>query len=213
MTSARRRRNRGAGARTGAVDGGTTHVSRSPDTAASTYPPPVYPPPVYPPSVYPPSVYSPAEDRRSAPPAGVLWWLGSTILLGVLVGVTWWLLAPTGRIFGDPTVSTQWVLRDLAFAGLELVAGVTIGVVLALRLSLPAVVPRITAALGGSVIGSLLALGVGQGLASLLGPDGRVGLPGSDFALASYGALAIWPATTAIVVFVVALIGLARRRS
>ncbi|MEC5199939.1 hypothetical protein RCH21_002178 [Arthrobacter sp. PL16] len=164
-------------------------------------------------SNYPPAVYAVAENRRSVPPAGVFWWLGSTILLGAVIGVAWWLLAPTGRVFGDPVSADQWVLRDLTLAGLELVAGVAVGTVVAVRLRGPGVVARILAAIGGSVLGSLLALGVGEGLAYLFGPHGRDELPGSDFLLQSYGALAIWPAVAAVIIFVTALIGLARRRS
>lgn len=173
-------------------------TSQEPDTGSSNYPPPVY---------------AVAEDRRSVPPAGVFWWLGSTILLGALIGAAWWLLAPTGRLFGDPVSEEQWVLRDLTLAGLELLAGLAVGTVIAVRLGLPGVVARILAAVGGSILGSLLALGVGEGLAYLFGPHGREDLPGSDFILQSYGALAIWPAVAALVVFVTALIGLARRRT
>lgn len=173
-------------------------ASQEPDTGSSNYPPPVY---------------AVVEDRRSVPPSGVFWWLGSTILLGAVVGALWWLLAPTGRLFGDPAAAEDWVLRDLTLAGLELVAGIAVGTVVALRLRLPGVVARILASIGGSVLGSLLALGVGEGLAFLLGPHGREDLPGSDFVLQSYGALAIWPAMAAIIVFVTALIGLARRAS
>lgn len=171
-------------------------ASQQPDLGSSNYPPPVY---------------AVAEDRRAVPPAGVFWWLGSTILLGALVGAAWWLLAPTGRLFGDPEVATEWVLRDLTLAGLELVAGIAIGTVVALRLGLPGVVARILAAVGGSVLGSGLALVVGEGLAYLLGPHGRDELPGSDFVLQSYGALAVWPAVAAVIIFATALIGLARR--
>ncbi|TKV28220.1 hypothetical protein FDK12_09655 [Arthrobacter sp. NamB2] len=173
-------------------------ASQEPDTGSTNYPPPVY---------------AVAEDRRSVPPAGVFWWLGSTVLLGAVLGVAWWLLAPTGRLFGDPVVATEWVLRDLTFAGLELLAGIAVGTVVALRLKLPGVVARILAAVGGSVLGSVLALGVGEGLAYLLGPHGRDELPGSDFVLQSYGALAIWPAVAAVIIFVTALIGLARRQA
>lgn len=173
-------------------------TSQEPDTGSSNYPPPVY---------------AVAEDRLSVPPAGVFWWLGSTILLGALIGAAWWLLAPTGRLFGDPVSEEQWVLRDLTLAGLELLAGLAVGTVIAVRLGLPGVVARILAAVGGSILGSLLALGVGEGLAYLFGPHGREDLPGSDFILQSYGALAIWPAVAALVVFVTALIGLARRRT
>ncbi|WP_052274437.1 hypothetical protein [Arthrobacter sp. L77] len=165
------------------------------------------------PSNYPPPVYSVAEDRRTVPPAGVYWWLGSTILLGAVLGVAWWLLAPTGRLFGDPSSADQWLLRDLTLAGLGLAAGIAVGTVVALRLTLPAPVSRILAAVGGSVLGSLLALGVGEGLAYLFGPHGQDGRPGSDFLLHSYGALAIWPAVAAVIVFVTALVGLARRRT
>lgn len=173
-------------------------ASQEPDTGSTTYPPPVY---------------AAAEDRRSVPPASVFWWLGSTILLGAILGAAWWLLAPTGRLFGDPSSVDQWVLRDLTLAGLELVAGIAVGTVVALRLRLPGVVERILAAIGGSILGSLLALGVGEGLAYLLGPHGRDELPGSDFELQSYGALVIWPAVAAVIVFVTALIGLARGRT
>ncbi len=172
--------------------------SQEPDNGSSTYPPPVY---------------AVAEDRRSVPPAGVFWWLGSTILLGAVVGALWWLLAPTGRLFGDPTSADEWVLRDLTLAGLELLAGIAVGTVVAIRLRLPGEVARILASVGGSVLGSLLALGVGEGLAFVLGPHGREGLPGSDFVLQSYGALAVWPAAAALIIFVTALIGLATRKS
>ncbi len=147
------------------------------------------------------------------PPAGVFWWLGSTILLGALVGAGWWLVAPTGRLFGDPASADQWLLRDLTLAGLGLIAGIAVGTVVAVRLGLPGVVARIVAAVGGSVLGSLLALVVGEGLAYLLGPHGRKDLPGSDFVLQSYGALAVWPAAAAVIIFGTALTGLARRRT
>jgi hypothetical protein len=164
-------------------------------------------------STYPPPVYAVAEDRRSVPPAGIYWWLGSTVLLGVLLGVLWWLLAPTGRLFGDPGVAGDWVLRDLTLAALEFVAGLAVGTVVAVRLRLPGVVARVLAAIGGSIIGSALALGVGEGLAWLFGPDGRGDLPGSDFVLQSYGVLLVWPATAAVIIFATCLIGLARRRT
>lgn len=173
-------------------------VSQEPDTGSSNYPPPVY---------------AVAEDRRSVPPAGVFWWLGSTILLGAILGAAWWLLAPTGRLFGDPSSADQWLLRDLTLAGLELAAGIAVGTVVAVRLRLPGVVARILAAIGGSVLGSVLALAVGEGLAYVLGPHGRDDVPGSFFVLQSYGALAIWPASAAVIVFATALIGLARRRT
>lgn len=172
-------------------------ANQGPDTGSSNYPPPVY---------------AVAEDRRSVPPAGVFWWLGSTILLGAMLGAAWWLLAPTGRVFGDPGDPQQWVLRDLTLAGLEVVAGLAVGAVVAVRLRLPGVVARILAAVGGSTVGSLLALGVGEGLAYVFGPHGPEGVPGSVFMLHSYGALALWPATASVVILVAALIGLARRR-
>ena len=43
--------------------------------------------PVTGPGNYPPPVYAVAEDRRSVPPAGIFWWLGSTILLGAVLGL------------------------------------------------------------------------------------------------------------------------------
>ncbi len=173
-------------------------ASHQPDTGASNYPPPVY---------------AVAEDRRAVPPAGVFWWLGSTVLLGAVIGVAWWLLAPTGRLFGEPTDAQQWLLRDLTLAGLQLLAGIGVGIVVALRLGLPGVVARILAAVGGSVAGSVLALLTGEGLAFLFGPDADESMSGSAFVLQSYGVLAIWPAVAAVIIFVTALIGLARRRS
>ena len=169
--------------------------------------------PEFGPSTYPPPVYAVAEDRRSVPPAGIFWWLGSTILLGVLVGALWWLLAPTGRIFGDPGRAGDWVLRDLTLTALQFIAGIAVGTVVAVRLRLPGVVARVLAAIGGSVIGSALALGVGEGLAWMFGPHGRDDLPGSQFVLQAYGALLVWPATAAVIIFATCLIGLARRRT
>ncbi|MBJ2122150.1 hypothetical protein I6N91_14295 [Arthrobacter sp. MSA 4-2] len=154
---------------------------------------------------YPPPVYAPAPNRTAAPPVGLLWWAGSTAVLGIVLGVFWWLGAPGGILFGDGRLPGTWLLRDLTLAGLELVAGVAVGTVLARRLGRPGGLRRLLAAVGGSILGSLLAVLVGTALGAWIGPHGSPEIPGSGFGLHSPGAAAIWPAAAALIVFAAAL--------
>ncbi|MHA7263862.1 hypothetical protein ACX80W_11750 [Arthrobacter sp. TMN-37] len=154
---------------------------------------------------YPPPVYAPAPNRTAAPPVGLLWWAASTAVLGVVLGGFWWLGAPGGILYGDNDLPGTWLLRDLTLAGLELVAGVAVGTVLARRLGRPGQVTRILAAVGGSVLGSLLAVLVGTALGAWIGPHAGSGIPGSAFGLHSPSAAAIWPAAAAAIVFAAGL--------
>lgn len=163
-------------------------------------------------SQYPPPVYAVPEDRTTVPPAGVLWWAGITLLTGVAVGVAWWLGAPSGFLYGDGLQPETWLLRDLTLAALGLIAGLVIGGIVAARMDAPGLVPRVVTVVAGSALGSLAAVLVGEGLALLFGPHGSDDLPGSVFLLHSPGAAAVWPATVALVIFVVSLSSLARTR-
>ncbi len=154
---------------------------------------------------YPPPVYAPARDRTAVPPVGLLWWAGSTAVLGLVLGVFWWLGAPGGILHGDGLNPGTWLLRDLTLAGLGLVAGVAVGTVLARRLERPGALQRLAAAVTGSALGSLLAVLVGTALGAWAGPQGSQEIPGSEFGLHSPGATAVWPATVALIVFGTAL--------
>ncbi|WP_051477216.1 hypothetical protein [Arthrobacter sp. Br18] len=163
-------------------------------------------------SRYPPPVYAVPEDRTTVPPAGILWWAGLTLLIGVVMGVVWWLCAPAGFLFGDGLRPGTWLLRDLTLAALGLAAGLVLGGLVAARLDAPGLLPRVVTVVAGSALGSLAAVLVGEGLAVLFGPRGSEDLPGSTFLLHSPGAAVIWPATVALVIFLATVSSLARSR-
>lgn len=150
---------------------------------------------------YPPSVYAVADNRRIVPPASLLWWAGATVLLGAVLGVIWWLVAPGGALYGDEQLPETWLFRDLTLAVLEIAVGAAIGTVLVAKLELPDAVRRVAVGLGGSVMGSLLAAVTGNALGRFLGPHGTAELPGAEFMLRSWGVVALWPAVAASIVF------------
>lgn len=133
------------------------------------------------------------------------------LALAVAVGVAWWLLAPSGRVLVQPGYllaldDAELVAgQDVVLAGLGLLAGLVVGVWVAVRsATLP--VHRAAGALVGSLAGSLLAWQIGR----LLRPGGAaveataaVQAPLDVHAL---GVLVVWPATTTVVAFVVLLV-------
>lgn len=162
---------------------------------------------------YPPSVYSPpAAKTHAIPPATLVWWAGAMTFTGLLTGILWWLAAPGGAFYGDETLPETWLMRDLTLAGLELAVGVVVGWLLVQRMDLPGAWQRVCAAVAGSIAGSLLALGTGQWLGMLWGPEASPDATGEAFLLRSFGVLAIWPAAASLVVFLSALLSLAGRR-
>ncbi|WP_051427175.1 hypothetical protein [Arthrobacter sp. H20] len=162
------------------------------------------------PGSYPPPVYAVATEDTAVPPTSLVWWACAMAGLGLLMGVVWWLAAPGGGLYGDPAPEEAQLLNDLTLGGLQLVVGLVVGWLLVQRMDLPGAWQRISAAVGGSLVGSVFAVAVGQWLGMMFGAD-----TDPDFVLRSLGAAAIWPAAAALVVFVSSLIELAwgKRRS
>lgn len=156
------------------------------------------------PGTYPPPVYAGPATQTTAPPSSLLWWAAAMTLLGPVLGVIWWVTAPGGALYGDRATAETWLVRDLVLGGLELVAGVVVGWLLANRVDLPGAWQRVCAAVAGSMLGSVLAVAVGQGLGSLFS-GGDTEFP---FVLRSLGVAMIWPAAAALVVFLSSLLAL-----
>lgn len=158
---------------------------------------------------YPPPVYAGPAPQTPVPPSSLIWWAAAMALLGPVLGVAWWLAAPGGALYGDRAAAETWLVRDLVLAGLELAAGVVVGWLLANRLELPGAWQRIATAVAGSLLGSVLAVAVGQALGALFS-GGDTEFP---FVLRSLGVAMIWPGAAALVVFLASLLGLLLLRS
>ncbi|GAA1262756.1 hypothetical protein [Arthrobacter pascens] len=145
-------------------------------------------------------------------------WTAGIVGSGVLVGVLWWLLAPGGLnlISGNASLASGtntevWLPRDLVLAGLSLVAGCLVAVLLAGRKD------------GGS--GRMLVLSVAaSGAAALLawqtgllaglwlgGPQDTSDNASVAFSLRSYPVLLLWPAAAAGGYFAISLLELLHR--
>ncbi|NJC22098.1 hypothetical protein BJ994_001174 [Arthrobacter pigmenti] len=157
------------------------------------------------PGAYPPPVYAGPAEETTVPPSSLVWWAAATTILGPLLGVLWWVASPGGALYGDRAFAETWLARDLVLGGLELTAGVVVGWLLTNRVDLPGAWQRVFAAVAGGLLGSVLAVVVGQWLGSLFdGPAGEE----FPFVLRSLGVALIWPAATALVVFIASLLGL-----
>jgi hypothetical protein len=132
------------------------------------------------------------------------------VALGVLVGLLWERLAPTptvkqaGELLISKAVPELYAAQDGVFALLAIGAGLLTGVVLVARRS-GGRLPVAASALAGAGLGSLTAWRVG----GFLGPppvavqlaneaDSALRAP---LQLHALGVLALWPATTAAVLF------------
>ncbi|GLY33734.1 hypothetical protein [Kineosporia sp. NBRC 101731] len=117
------------------------------------------------------------------------------LLLGILLAVTWRLLLPTTESFGDEQEAAAAV--DGTLIGLGLFVGVVIGVVTLLR---PGASPvrRVLVVLITSTIGAAISWGLGN----------QLGTPH----LRALGAAFVWPATTAVVIMVGAILPWTSRR-
>lgn len=138
---------------------------------------------------------------------------------GVPAGILWWLLAPGGLnlVTRDPGLATGgnpavWLPRDLTLAGLMLFAGCLLAVFLADRKRTN---PRAALLLGlaGALAGNLLAWQAGMVAARLWAPAVDASANASiAFSLRSLPVLLLWPAATAVSVFVLELLNLSGSR-
>lgn len=139
-----------------------------------------------------------------------------SVLTAVPVGLVWWLLAPLSlvvkrsdglyRVGGEGDESS--VAADGWFAGITLVAGILVALVVYLRTRPGRVVPLVALVVGG-VLGALAAWQLGH----LLGPDSlqataagrRLGAKfHGPLDVSAYGVLLAWPMAAVITYFAVA---------
>lgn len=136
--------------------------------------------------------------------------VAAQVLLGVVAGVVWWLVAPTGEVVlaGDivvaPDVPELRAAQDGTFALIAVAAGLLGGAWLTVA---PGRAPALRAT--GIVLGALTGSAVAWAVGAALGPPSvaaqLVDDPAvlqSPLALSAYGVLGVWPAVTAAVAFV-----------
>ncbi|MDP9828313.1 hypothetical protein [Kineosporia succinea] len=140
----------------------------------------------------------PSEGRRPRPKkllAGETAALVGPLMLGVVMAVAWRLLIPVTEGFGDEQEVAAAV--DGTLAGLGLLTGLAVGGLTLLR---PGATPvrRVLVVLITSTIGAAVSWGLGN----------QVGTP----ALRAIGSAFVWPATTAVVIMVGAILPWTSRR-
>ena len=138
---------------------------------------------------------------------------------GVPVGILWWLLAPGGlnlitreATLGTGTNPLVWLPRDLTLAGLLVFAGCLLAVFLTDKKRRD---PQADLLMGlaGGLCGAVLAWQAGLLSAQLWGPAVDASANASiAFSLRSLSVLLLWPAATAVSVFVLELMHLLGRK-
>ncbi|MCQ6270465.1 hypothetical protein M8J71_08215 [Pseudarthrobacter sp. R1] len=138
---------------------------------------------------------------------------------GVPAGILWWILAPGGLnlITRDPALGAGtnplvWLPRDLTLAGLLVFAGCLLAVFLADKKRRD---PQADLLMGlaGALCGAVLAWQAGLLSAQLWGPDVDASANASiAFSLRALPVLLLWPAATAVSVFVLELMRLLGRK-
>lgn len=138
---------------------------------------------------------------------------------GIPAGILWWLLAPGGLnlITRDPalaagTVPLVWLPRDLTLAGILVLAGCLLAVFLADG-KRPDPQAALLTGLAGAFAGSALAWGTGVLAGQLWGPAVDTSANASiAFSLRAWPVLLLWPAATAVSVFILELVGATGRK-
>ncbi|MET3811221.1 hypothetical protein [Arthrobacter sp. UYEF3] len=133
---------------------------------------------------------------------------------GLPAGLLWWLLAPTGLnlITRDPALAAgsnpgTWLPRDLVLAGLFLLAGCLSGVLTAGNRPARLTTATVVLAVAAGAAGALLAWGTGVLAGSWWGPAAEIpGSAGTAFSLRAYAMLLIWPAATALAIFLATVV-------
>lgn len=139
---------------------------------------------------------------------------------GALLGIIWWVLAPGGLnlitrdpAFGSGTNPEVWLPRDLTLAGLLVFAGCLLAVFLADKKRAN---PQADLVMGlvGALCGAVVAWQAGLLAAQLWAPAVDSSANASiAFSLRAWPVLLLWPAATAISVFVLELLNLLGRKS
>ncbi len=171
-----------------------------------------------------PAVHLPVDDHdggalaAGTPAAGrAVPWRGLALIVaaGLPVGLLWWVLAPTGLnlITRDPALASgnnpgAWLPRDLVLAGLFLLAGCVAGVLVAGNAPATLRAATVILAVAAGAAGALLAWGTGVYAGSLWGGgEDTSASAGIAFSLRAHALLAIWPAATALAIFLATLFG------
>jgi hypothetical protein len=138
---------------------------------------------------------------------------------GVPLGIAWWLLAPGGLnlitrnpALGSGTNPDVWLPRDLTLAGLLVFAGCLLGVFLADK-KRPDPQADLVAGLLGALFGAVVAWQAGLLAAQLWAPAVDASANASiAFSLRAWPVLLLWPAATAVSVFILELLNLLGRK-
>lgn len=154
----------------------------------------------------------PASGRpgREAGNRAVSWRKAAVIAAaGVPVGLLWWLLAPSGLnlLSGNPELRSGgntegWLPRDLVLAGLFLLAGCIAGALASGSKHDGPSGRDVLLAVGAGALGALAAWGTGVVCGLWWGtPEVTAASASIAFSLRSFAVLAIWPACTALTIF------------
>lgn len=161
------------------------------------------------------------SGRHGSRASSSLSWILLQAAAGIVIGILWWLLAPGGLnlLSGNPSLADGtrtdvWLPRDLVLAGLFVLCGCSVAVVLDGKEPDAGVTRRIVLAVAGGAAGALVAWLVGVQAGQWWGPPVDASAhPSAAFSLRSFAVLALWPGATAVSVFLLNLVSLMRRPS
>ncbi|MFQ4150449.1 hypothetical protein AAGW05_17480 [Arthrobacter sp. LAPM80] len=139
--------------------------------------------------------------------------LSFSVFVGIVAGILWWLLAPSGAFYGEGTDATTWFPRDATLAALLVIAGVLTAALAMRRLQQPArrSEPKSSASTGafvfalavGGLLGSVIAWRMGLFAGDLFRtPPANMPNPSIVFSLRSGPVLLLWPLAGMLFVFV-----------
>lgn len=161
----------------------------------------------------PPGFRPEPASGRPAPETGksaVSWRKAAVIAAaGLPAGLLWWLLAPSGLnlLSGNPELRSGgntegWLPRDLVLAGLFLLAGCISGAVASGTKHHGPSGRDVLLAVGAGAVGAFAAWGTGVLCGLWWGTPEDTSVSASiAFSLRSLAVLAIWPAATALAIF------------
>ncbi len=153
----------------------------------------------------------PAAAPGAPPLVRVVTWRKAAVIAaaGVPAGLLWWLLAPSGLnlLSGDPQLRSGantegWLPRDLVLAALMLLAGCISGAVASGSKHNGPSSREVLVAVGAGALGALAAWGTGVLCGLWWGtPEDTSANASIAFSLRSVAVLTMWPAATALAIF------------